>query len=122
MEGRASDTKNEFGQAAGKLWKLPLCGSIGKIKLQRRFFHCSHIAWKTLRKKQKRGEFPTVPTASAAGFNLGKQTGDQSRNLLCELARNLSWEAQGESGTGLAAKKMQSLPARGKFFLDSPLS
>jgi len=27
-----------------------------------------HSAWKTLRKKQKRGEFSTVPTASAAGF------------------------------------------------------
>src|SRR2546421_2960378 len=68
MEGRGSDTRNKYGLRAGKLWKLPLCGSRGKIKLQRQFFHCSHIAWKTLRKKQKRGDFPTVPTASAAGL------------------------------------------------------
>jgi hypothetical protein len=122
MEGRKSDTSNIFGQRAGKLWKLPLCGSRGKIKLQRRFFHRSHIAWKTLRKKQKRGEFPTVPTASAAPFNLARETGEQSRNLLHEFAKALCWEAQGESVTGLAAKKMQSRPAKGKFFLDSPLS
>ena len=32
------------------------------------FSTSSHSAWKTLRKKQKRGEFSTVPTASAAGF------------------------------------------------------
>lgn len=93
-----------------------------KIKLQRRFFHCSHIAWKTLRKKQKRGEFPTVPTASTAGFNLGRETCERSHNLLRELARNLCWEAQGESGMGLAAKKTQSRSAKAKFFLDSPLS
>ena len=68
MEGRGSDTRGKCGLRAEKLWKLPLCGSRGKIKLQRQFFHCSHIAWKTLRKKQKRGEFPTVPTASAAGL------------------------------------------------------
>lgn len=122
MEGRGSDTRGKFGLRAGKLWKLPLCGSSGKIKLQRQFFHCSHIAWKTPRKKQKRGEFPTVPTASAAGFNLGRETGERSRNLLREVARNLSWEAQGELGTWLAAKKLRSQPARGKFFLDSPLS
>jgi hypothetical protein len=80
MEGRGSDTLDIFWQIAGKLWKLPLCGSRGKIKLQKRFFHGSHIAWKTLRKKQKRGEFPTVPTASAAGFNLGRKTGERTRN------------------------------------------
>jgi hypothetical protein len=95
MEGRASDTLDIFGQRAEKLWKLPLCGSRGTIKLQKRFFHGSHIAWKTLRKKQKRGEFPT---ASAAGFNLGRKTGERTRNLVRELARPLCWEAQGESG------------------------
>jgi hypothetical protein len=119
MQGKGSDTIGKYGLPAGKLWKLPLCGSSGKIKLQRQFFHCFHIAWKTLRKKQKRGEFSTVPTASAAGFNLGRETG---RSLLREVARNLSWEARGESETWLAAKNMQSRPARGKFFLDSPLS
>ena len=81
----------------------------------------SHSAWKTLRKKQKRGEFPTVPTASAAAFNLGRETGG---NLLREVARNrnLSWEAHRASETWLAAKKMHSQPAKEKFFLDSPLS
>jgi hypothetical protein len=105
MEGRESDTRDKFGLPAGKLWKLPLCGSRGKIKLQRQFFHGSHIAWKTLRKKQMRGEFPTVPTASAARFDLGRETGEPSRNLLREVARNLPWEALGASGTWLAAKK-----------------
>ena len=45
-----------------QLWKLPRHGNSGKIK--RPFFHRSHSAWKTLRKK--RSAFPTVPTASAA--------------------------------------------------------
>ena len=60
-----------------------------------------------------------APTASAAGFHLGRETG---RNLLREVARHLSWEARGASETGLAAKKMKWQPARGKFFLDNPLS
>jgi len=119
MEGRESDTRNKYGLPAGKLWKLPLCGSTGKIKLQKRFFHCFHIAWKTLRQKQKRGEFSTVTTASAAGFYL---TGKTGRNLLRAVARNLPWEAHGEPGTWLAAKTIDSRPAREKFFLDSPLS
>jgi hypothetical protein len=122
MEGRGSDTLDTFGQRAGKLWKLPLCGSRGKIKLQRRFFHCSHIAWKTIRKNQKRGEFPTVPTASAAAFNLARETGEQSRNLLLKLARNCLGKLNVNRKSGLAAKKMQSQPVKGKFFLDSPLS
>lgn len=48
---------------SSELWKLPLCGNRGKTKQQ--FFHRSHIAWKTPRKK--RAEFPTAPTAPAAG-------------------------------------------------------
>src|SRR5439155_17251294 len=120
MEGRGSDTRNKYGLRAGKLWKVPLCGSRGKIKLQRQFFHCSHIAWKTLRKKQKRGDFPTVPTASTAGFNLGRETGEPSRNLLREAARNLPWEALGASGTWLAARKLNRSRLGESFFLTAP--
>ena len=120
MEGRGSDTRGKFGLRAGKLWKLPLCGSSGKIKLQRQFPHCFHIAWKTLRKKQKRGDFPTVPTASAAGFNLEPETGEPSRNLLREAARNLPWEALGASGTWLAARKLNRSRLGDSFFLTAP--
>jgi hypothetical protein len=116
MEGRGSDTGYKFGLRAGKLWKLPLCGSRGKIKLQKRFFHGFHIAWKTLRKKQKRGEFPTVPTASAAGFNLGRETGERSRNLLREVTRTCLGSLKVESGTRLAAKKMLIAAGSGKVF------
>jgi hypothetical protein len=38
-----------------------------------------HSAWKTLRKKQKRGEFSTVPTASAAGFFPQKESVSRRR-------------------------------------------
>jgi hypothetical protein len=51
-----------------ELWKLTRCGNRGKIKEPKRFSHCSHSAWKTLRKK--RCEFPTVPTASAASSSI----------------------------------------------------
>ena len=104
----------------GKLWKLPLCGSRGKIKLQGNFPTASTIAWKTLRKKQKRGDFPTVPTASAAGFNLEPETGEPSRNLLREAARNLPWEALGASGTWLAARKLNRSRLGESFFLTAP--
>jgi hypothetical protein len=53
---------SSFRPVRPQLWKLPRHGNRGKIK--RRFSPCSHSAWKTLR--QKRSEFPTVPTASAA--------------------------------------------------------
>jgi len=51
-----------FPPVGWQLWKRPRHGNRGKIK--RRFSPGSHRAWKTLR--QKRSEFPTVPTASAA--------------------------------------------------------
>ncbi len=54
-----------------KLWKLTRCGNRGKIKEPKRFSHCFHSAWKTLRKR--RSEFPTVPTASAASFSIKTQ-------------------------------------------------
>jgi hypothetical protein len=122
MEGRGSDTRGKFGLRAGKLWKLPLCGSSGKIKLQRQIFHCFHIAWKTLRKKQVRREFSTVPTASAAGFNLGRETGEQSRNLLREVAGTCLGKLMVNRERGWLPRKCKSQPARGKFFLDGPLS
>src|SRR2546428_510318 len=37
-----------------------------------------HSAWKTLRKKQKRGEFSTVPTASAARRFFPGRTSEQT--------------------------------------------
>jgi len=51
-------------------------------------------------------------SAGKAGSNFERETG---RNLLREVARNpnLSWEAHGASRTWLAAKKMQSRPAKG---------
>jgi hypothetical protein len=52
-----------------ELWKLPLCGNRGKTK--RLFFHRSHIAWKTPRKK--RAEFPPVPTAPTAVYQTDKK-------------------------------------------------
>lgn len=57
--------------ASAELWKLPRCGNHGKTKQQ--FFHRSHIAWKTPRKK--RSGFPTVPTAPAAGNLFRKNRG-----------------------------------------------
>jgi hypothetical protein len=44
------------------------------VEKQKPFSHCSHRAWKTLR--QKGSEFPTVPTASAAGFSDSFKSGD----------------------------------------------
>jgi hypothetical protein len=60
-----------------ELWKLTRCGNLGKIQEPKRFSHCSHSAWKTLRKK--RCEFPTVSTASAASSSLkNKQHCDET--------------------------------------------
>lgn len=66
-----------------ELWKLPRCGNRGKTK--KPFFHRSHIAWKTPR--QKRAEFPTVPTAPTAVYQndkkrrLGRGDNPEDRSL-----------------------------------------
>jgi hypothetical protein len=61
-------------------------------------------------------------TASAAGFILARETGAQSRNLMRHSARNCVGKLEVKRRQELAARKMQSTPARGKFFLDNPLS
>src|SRR3977135_2069096 len=54
------------------------------------FSTSSHSAWKTLRKKQKRGEFSTVPTASAAGYFPRKRTSEQTPlPPACALRRHI---------------------------------
>lgn len=60
-------------------------------------------------------------SAGKTGLNLRREAG---RSLLGEVAKepNLSWKAHGASQTWLATEKMQSRSAKGKFFLDSPLS
>src|SRR6185295_11779918 len=63
MNSKRSDTGVGSGLRAGKLWKLPRYGNLWKNK--KHFPTGSHSAWKTLREKTS-GEFPTVPTASAA--------------------------------------------------------
>ena len=52
--------------------------------------------------------------------NLGRETGEPSRNLLREAARNLPWEALGASGMWLAARKLNRSRLGDSFFLTAP--
>jgi hypothetical protein len=96
--------------------------AVGKLNYKGNFSTAPTSLGKTLRKKQKRREFSTVPTASAAGFNLGRETGEQSRNLLREVAGTCLGKLIVNRERGWLPRKCKSQPARGKFFLDSSLS
>ena len=72
-----------------------------------------HSAWKTLRKKQKRGEFSTVPTASTAGYSFRKEpvSGRRYPGLCCAKTYSPR-EGPSVPGKGLAAKETIPQPAK----------
>jgi hypothetical protein len=85
-EGRGSDTDCKFELRAGKLWKLPLCGSNGKIKLQRHFPTAPTSLGKLSPRYKSAESFPQFPQLRRLGFVLGRETGERSRYLLPEIA------------------------------------
>lgn len=96
MNGRI-DTEESYlsrGEAVepAALWKLWKNHSKEADYFLVDFSTSSHSAWKTLRKKQKRGEFSTVPTASPAGFSKQK-TSEQSLSPNLCVAKTYSPEA-----------------------------
>src|SRR2546423_305200 len=88
------------------LWKTVEKSSKGRRSSLSDFSTSFHSAWKTLRKKQKRGEFSTVPTASAARCFFPGRTSEQTplpQLVLC--GDILPCEGPPASGRqGLAAK------------------
>ena len=85
------------------------------------FSTSSHSAWKTLRKKQKRGEFSTVPTASAAGYFPRKEPVSRRRYPgLCFAETYLPRKAPA-SGEGAGCQGKQSCSQlRSSLFLTVP--
>jgi len=102
----------------GKLWKLPLCGNRGKTKKQ--FFHRSHIAWKTLRKKHA-SSFPQFPQLRRLSFFLGKETRENRRN---PSRSNCNWVEGGIlRWSGIQAGRLENVNrgrSRESFSLTSP--
>src|SRR2546428_13432973 len=71
-----------------------------------------HSAWKTLRKKQKPGEFSPVPTPSTAGYFFRKEPVSGRRYPgLCCAKTNSPRQGPTVPGNGLPAKQRTPPPA-----------
>jgi len=123
MNGRI-DTEDKYlsrGEAVetAALWKLWKNHSKEADYLFVDFSTSSHSAWKTLRKKQKRGEFSTVPTASAAGFQFRKPVSSRC-SPTCALRRHTTRSPR-VPGTGAGCKGYKPAARLMEYFvLDSP--
>src|SRR5437667_10926955 len=68
MEGRGSDTRNKYGLRAGKLWKLPLCGSRGKLNYKGNFSTASTSLGKLSARNKSAEIFPQFPQLRRLGL------------------------------------------------------
>jgi len=80
-----------------------------------------HSAWKTLRKKQKRGEFSTVPTASTAGYFSRKEPVSSRRYPdMCFAETYSPREGPSVPGKGWLARKQSRSQLRSSLSLTAP--
>ena len=80
-----------------------------------------HSAWKTLRKKQKSGEFSTVPTASTAGYFFRKKpvSGRRYPGLCCAETYSPR-EGPAFPGRGWLPRKQSRSQLRNSLSLTAP--